>query len=98
MGAERYTPALASQVPFQEATDRTRTDPELVMDAIYRALARWDAAERNARDLRAITKADVRRVDRLKDGSRIPTPRRNALARYLTDAVLTALREAPDGR
>lgn len=67
---------------------------EVILEAIFTALARCDAAERQARDLRMITKADVRRVDRLPDGTHIPTPRRQALTRYLTDAVLTALREA----
>ena len=64
-----------------------------MLDAVYKALERWDEMERQARTLRQITKADVRRNDRLPDGSRIPTPRRSALARYVTDAALTAIRE-----
>lgn len=71
----------------------TWTKQDAVLDAIARALERWDEAERRAHDLRAITKADVRRADRAPDGTRIRTPRRNALARYLTDATLTAMRE-----
>lgn len=65
-----------------------------LIEAIYTALERWDAAERRARDLRGITKANVKRVDRLPNGDRILTPRRSALARYITDAVLTELRKA----
>lgn len=70
---------------------------DAVLDAIYDALASWDAAERNVRTLRQITKADVRRRTRTEDGSRIYTPRRSALARHLTEAALTAIRdfEAP---
>lgn len=67
---------------------------DAILEAVWEALQRWDEAERQARDLRAITRADVRRQTRLPDGTRIPTPRRNAMARYITDAVLTALRDA----
>jgi hypothetical protein len=74
----------------------TRT--EAVLDAIYTALERWDAAERQARTVRGITKANVRRVDRLPNGDRIVTPRRSALARHLTDAALTAIREYEEDR
>lgn len=69
------------------------TRQDLILTAVWEALERWEAAERQAAALRSITKADVRRVDRMPDGTRIPTPRRNALARHITDAVLTALRE-----
>lgn len=48
---------------------------------------------RQVRILRGITKSNVQRRDRMPDGTRIRTPRRNALARYLTDAALTAIRE-----
>lgn len=69
------------------------TKQDALIDAIWDALKRWDEGERQARDLRMITKANVQRVRRMPDGTHIPAPRRNALARYLTDAVLTAERE-----
>jgi hypothetical protein len=72
------------------------TRQDAILEAVYVALESWDEAERRARVLRAITKADVRRVDRLADGTRIPAPRRGALARHLTAAVLTALRQEAD--
>lgn len=76
----------------------TWTKQDAVLDALYTALERWDQEERRARTIRAITKANVRRNDRMPNGTRIPTPRRNALARYLTDAALTAIREWDEDR
>ena len=70
------------------------TRQDAVLDALYRALEKWDEAERRVRDLRMI--AGVRgpmRVERLADGTRIPAPRRSAMARFLTDAAMTAIRE-----
>lgn len=69
------------------------TKQDAVLDGIYTALERWDQEERRVRTIRSITKANFRRNDRMPDGTRIPTPRRNALARFLTDAALTAIRE-----
>jgi hypothetical protein len=69
------------------------TKQDAVLTAVYEALERWDAAERRARTIRGITKGNFRRQDRMPDGTRIPTPRRSALARHLTDAALTAIRE-----
>ncbi len=65
-----------------------------ILDAIYRGLEEWATAERNLRNMAIIAgERRLRRVDRRPDGTHIPAPRRGAMARFLTDRVLTALRD-----
>ena len=90
-----YVRDRASLPPPAAPGLREAVNTDTILDAIYAALEKWDEAERTARDLRAISKADVQRLDRLPDGTRIPAPRRGALARHLTAAVLAALAETP---
>lgn len=69
-----------------------RTDD--MLDAVYRAIERFETEEKRQRVWRRVTGGKVERVTHTRDGSRILTPRRSALARYVTDAVLTELRTA----
>ena len=59
---------------------------EVVLEALYRALARWDHEVRQARNLRMA-------MGRGRGPRTVRGTRRSAQARFLTAAVLTALRE-----
>jgi hypothetical protein len=65
-----------------------------LLDAIYKAIERFEREERSAANWRSVVgKANApKRVTTTARGDRIVTPRRSALARYVTDAVLTQLR------
>lgn len=62
----------------------TTPEQDYLMEAIYRALTRYDREKRRARDLRMASGGGPT----IKRGTG-----RSALALYLTDAVLTAQRE-----
>lgn len=66
---------------------------DAVLDAIYRAIERFEHGERRVAVTASITGVRPERVTRRSNGDRILTPRRTTLARYLTDAALSAIRE-----